>query len=447
MYKLGRLIAACALILAAFLIGNALSMGGASAANCGLKPCDVVPQGSCQPSSSLTVLVKGTNVVAYVPKGSWDGSTTGVGVLNVEGSSITNTLVPTTNVVNSCASNAITGKTVCTANNTDVYLLTGTTIGAPLTSGGTGTISFSGGSCTNCGVAMDAVHNKAVIGLSIGGVGGFQFLNLATSVFEPAFKSLAPAGEEANISEDPLIDPNRNLLLSASEGGNYEIVNIATSTAPKFFENPTKLGTPDSSGEDCSTGIALAPGEFSSPSQVFLADLTKATFTPGTPGTWTAPSQVQILSESSLSAGASAIAVAQGTHIGIVSGEFGGNAITAIKLPATSGSGTPAIVDWVTCTIGNVGTPPAPFSNGFDPHTVTAYQSPNGAKDALALLANGLATTLAVVDLTKMLNPAIVPRTAGGHACATGPLPATVASSLTVPGAASARKASAKSKP
>ena len=63
----------------------------------------------------------------------------------------------------------------------------------PLTSGGTGTIGFSGGSCTNCGVAMDAVHNKALIGLSIGGAGGFQFLNLATSVFEPAFKSQAPA--------------------------------------------------------------------------------------------------------------------------------------------------------------------------------------------------------------------------------------------------------------
>jgi hypothetical protein len=133
------------------------------------------------------------------------------------------------------------------------------------------------------------------------------------------------------------------------------------------------LGTPDSSGEDCSTGIALAPGEFSSPSQVFLADLTKATLTPGTPGTWTAPSQVQALSESVLSAGASGIAVAQGTHIGIVSGEFGGNTITAIKLPATSGSGTPAIVDWVTCSIPAFGTPPVAFSNGLDPHTVTAY--------------------------------------------------------------------------
>jgi len=32
------------------------------------------------------------------------------------------------------------------------------------------------------------------------------------------------------------------------------------------------------------------------------------------------------MSESFLSAGANGIAVAQGTHIGIVSGEFGGNA-------------------------------------------------------------------------------------------------------------------------
>jgi hypothetical protein len=219
----GRPIAASALCMAALLASSALSTGSAFAAgpNCGLKPCNnPVPQGSCQPSSSLTVLVKGTNVIAYVPKSSWsENTTTGIGVVNVEGSSIANTVVPTPNPVNSCASNAITGKTVCTANNTDVYLLTGTTMGLPLTSGATGTIGFSGGSCTNCGVAMDAVHNKAVISVSVGGVGGFQFLNLATSVFEPAFKSLAPGGgEEANISEDPLIDPSRNLLLSASEG-------------------------------------------------------------------------------------------------------------------------------------------------------------------------------------------------------------------------------------
>ncbi len=209
-------------------------------------------------------------------------------------------------------------------------------------------------------------------------------------------------------------------------------MNIATATAPKFFENPIKLGDPDSSAEDCTTGIALAPGEFSDPSQVFIADLTKATFTAGTPGgKWTAPSQIQTLTESSLEAGASGSAVAQGTHTGIVTGEFGGSQITAIALPATSGTGTPAITDWVSCSISTS------FSQGDDPHTVTAYQSPNGTKDAIALVANGATgapvTQIAVVDLTKMLNKTIVPRTAGGHACKSLTLPASVVHFVTVP--------------
>jgi hypothetical protein len=159
---------------------------------------------------------------------------------------------------------------------------------------------------------------------------------------------------------------------------------------------------------------------------VYIADLTQATFTPGSPGTWSAPSQVQTLSESFLSGGASGIAVAPGTYTGIVTGALGGDTITAMALPTTSGSGTPAISDWVTCSI------PGGFSTGRDPHTVTAYQSPNGGH-AIGLVVNEGATTLAVVDLTMMLNPAIVPRTAGGHACAAGTLPATVVSTIAVP--------------
>src|SRR4051812_11751563 len=49
-----------------------------------------VVQGSCQPSSSLSVLVSGSNVVAYVPKGNWSATlATGVAAVNVEGTSIT----------------------------------------------------------------------------------------------------------------------------------------------------------------------------------------------------------------------------------------------------------------------------------------------------------------------------------------------------------------------
>ncbi len=406
----------------------------------------VLPQGSCQPSGSLSALVSGTTVVAYVPKGSWrnffgGSGATGVSTVNVEPTPGPGAAITTANAVNSCASNSVTGQTVCTANNTDVYLLSGTALTATLTSGATGSISFSGGSCTNCGVAMDGVNNKALIWLSIAGAGGFQSLDLSTSTFGALFASSSPAGLHANISEDPLVDPIQStpplpgtitlpLLLSASENNNYEIAGNAESGSPSFFENPIPNSKEaDSSGADCSTGIALTPYEGSSPSQVFIADLTQATFTPGSPGTWTtAASQVQTLSESALpSAGASGIAVAQGTHTGVISDEFSGDFITAIALPMTSGSGTPAIGDWVTCEIGGG------FSLGGDPHTVTAYKSPNGASDAIALLTNGSASTLAKVDLTQMLNTGVVGRTVGGHGCAAGVLPATVVTFISVP--------------
>jgi hypothetical protein len=401
------------------------------------------PVGSCQPASSLSVLVTGSNVVSYVPKGRWlpGGVTTDVSVVNVEGSSVVPTRIPTPDVVNSCASNSTTGQTICTADGTDVYVLTGTTLSSTLASSGSGTIGFSGGFCTNCSVSMDAVHNKAVVGLSVAGAPGFQFLDLATATFEPAFAS--PSGR---ISEASLLDPTRSasggpgaLLLSATEDAtgdkNFEIVDVTTSTSPAFYENSIVVGATvygfDSTGEDCSTGIALAPVEETDPnppaSRVYLGDLTQATYVPGAPGTWTtAGQQIQVLSEATLNFGASGVAVAQGTHTGILSGEFGGDAITAIALPATSGSGIPSITDWVTCHIGSG------FSNGFDPHTLTAYQSPNSGH-AIGVLANSDASLLAVVDLTEMLNTTTVPRTVGGRACLAGTLPPTVVSFVAVP--------------
>ena len=289
---------------------------------------------------------------------------------------------------------------------------------------------------------MDASHNRALIAMStltppVGLIGGFQFLDLTNNTLGNVFASQAPAGGPpfffANISEDALIDPIRNLLLSANENNNYELVDVAPAPSPQPFYEMTipNQGFADSSGEDCSTGLALAPYEGSSPSQVFASDLTAAQFTPGPPGSWTSLtcSAVNTLTESFLSAGAAGIAVAQGTHTGILAGEFLNDGITAIALPPTSG--VCVFPDWVSCDIGQG------WVNGFDPHTVTAYQSPNSG-DAIALLANFGATTLAVVDLTKMLNTSFVPRTSGtglGHACipAGGSLPPTVVSFISLP--------------
>jgi len=107
--------------------------------------------------------------------------------------------------------------------------------------------------------------------------------------------------------------------------------------------------------------------------------------------------------------------VAGDTHIAVVNGEFGGNLFGAVVLPSVSGSGgkVPAVSDYIACTI-----PSTPdklsFETGDDPHTTTAYASPNSG-DAIALVANSKPPTwVAVIDMTKVLNTSIVPRIKNG---------------------------------
>jgi hypothetical protein len=67
---------------------------------------------------------------------------------------------------------------------------------------------------------------------------------------------------------------------------------------------------------------------------------------------------------------------------------------------------------------------------GDDPHTLAAYQSPNGG-DAVALLVNEGATEMVRVDLTAMLNPSIVPAT--GNVCNSTTLPASTETFIPLP--------------
>jgi hypothetical protein len=380
-------------------------------------PTSTPAANACLPSSSLSVLVQSKNATAYLPQGSWGAGTAAVKVVPIETSSGLGTGgAPTSitvgNVPNSCSSNSATGETVCVGNNTDVYLINGTTLTSTLTSGATSSQHFSGGTCQNCGVVVDSTTNKALItiGLETGGPGGYQFLDLAGT---PAFESPIPAGTAT--SENVSIDPIRHLVLSPNEASIYQLTDISTSTAA-LFNNFVDSGEFDSAAEDCTTGIALSTVEFTG--NLFIADLTQAVFTPGTPGTWTdTGSQVQSFPEfSGLAAGTNGMAVAPGTHLGIVTGEFGGSLEGVVQLPATSGTGTPAVVDYVVFTVPN--TPASvPWSEGFDPHTVTAYVSPN-SKKAFGVIENGDFSFVAIIDLQGLLS---APRT--GHTV-NDPLPA-----------------------
>jgi RHS repeat-associated protein/uncharacterized repeat protein (TIGR01451 family) len=350
---------------------------------------------SCLPTSSLSVLLQGNNVTSYVPNGSWSNGNRGIRFVPVEGDDVPTATISTPSAVNSCSSNSVTGETVCTANNTDVYLLQGGSLTNSLKSGSNGTAGFSGGSCQNCGVAINAVTNQAVIAMGLSGGSGVQFLDLNTNTFAP------PVLASGNVvSEDISVDPGRNLILSPGEDSNYGLFKTDNS-GTRFFRNHISPGGEfDSSAEDCTTGIALATMEFTS--SLFITDLSQASFTPGSPGTWTAAGATQNFPEFGLSAGTSGIAIAPGSHLGIVTGEFGGNGIGIIQLPATAGTGTPAILDWVAANI-----PAEPtgsvFFMGADPHTVTAYVSPSSNK-AFGLVADGGPNFLAVIDLQGMLN-------------------------------------------
>jgi hypothetical protein len=191
------------------------------------------------------------------------------------------------------------------------------------------------------------------------------------------------------------------------------------------------IGDFDSAAEDCETGIVLATADItSSPAPVYVVDLTQSTFASGAPGSWTGPAQQQILSEAvHPDWGPGGVAIAQGTHLGIVNSENGKAATTAIRLPATSGSGTPAVVDWVTCDIA------AGWVNAVEPHRTGAYVSPSTGH-AMATVVDGNVTQMAVLDLTAMLDPTVVPRTTGpglGHACIDGVLPPSVVRFIPIP--------------
>jgi hypothetical protein len=367
---------------------------------------------ACIPSSSLAVAV-GTKVTAYVPNGCWSCGTKGIQVVPIEGGG-SPTSIATPNIVNACSSNAVTGQTVCTANNTDVYLLTGTTLNTTLTSGSNTTTGFSGGICKNCGVAIDAAVNVAVIeeGFTPSASGSaFQVLNLANNAFNPPFPL------QRQTSENISVDPIRNYILSPDESGIYDLVQIGNGpgfSLSEFIGPFTGAFDNDSAGEDCTTGIALSAEEFTN--NVYVIDVTQAAFTPGSPaGTWTAPhSTLTMVTSYGFSAGTSGISVAPGsTHLGVVTGEFGGNSFAVLALPSTSGSGIPTIADYAVARIPGSSTCGGFFNAGLDPHTVTAYTSPNNGK-AFAVFAGysgGAPICLAVVDLAAVL---AAPRGGGG---------------------------------
>ena len=393
-----------------------LSSAGATSTPTVPAACPTLPPQSCLSTSAQTVLLNGGDVAAYVPNGDWSTPTTGVKVVSVEGTAFTGFSIATGSPVNSCATNnlpTVAGEVVCTANDTNVYHITGafppSTV-ATLTSGSSGTVQLSGGSCQNCGVAIDAVNRKAVVAMGLGPstAGGVQFLDLATNTF--ATPPILTANGNFSISEDIAIDTTRSLVLSPIEVNDYQLLNNNSSSSVFNFNPSGVTGQFDSAAEDCTTGVALSSREFAG--GIFMVDLGQVTT--GVGSNWTVLPNAQNLKNipefNFVNAGTSGIAVdSSGTHLGVVADEFGGSGFGGMHLPSNPNPGTPLdLVDWASANVPNDPNNVA-WAMGRDPHTTTVYRSPSTGH-ATAILMNSTRTFLALVDLNQLLDTTVVAR-------------------------------------
>jgi hypothetical protein len=411
-------------------VGEVLDCGDAAVPPPDAGPPDAaLPPQACLAGSALSILINGTSVAAYVPNASWTGGTTGLVAVQLEGTGLSAPVtIATPQNLNSCSVDTTLNQVVCIGNNlgasgSDVYVISGATntITKTLSSSATTSESFSGGDCDTCAQAIDPVHHTAYISIGASGGAAFQPLDLTTGTLGTPIS----AGQTAT-SENILADPGRGYVLSPNEGeetgggvpGDYQLLNTTTGKVYDFKApdgGSLSLGEFDSAGEDCTTGIALATLEGTG--ELFLVDLSQAKFS-GT--NWSAPYNFQNIPDfANFAAGTCGIAVATNSHVGVVTGEFGGGLFGAIKLPATSGTGVPALVDWVAASVPNDPAGGA-FDNGYDPHTVTAYTSPTTGKEYAVMAdygSNDAPTYLVIVDLEALL--ALPRATAGGHTLAT----------------------------
>jgi hypothetical protein len=390
-------------------------------------------------SNAPGVLINGTNVSLFVPYSTDNSLKIGAVVKVIESAPsapATKTALLKTGYANSCAASPATGIAVCSAAFGSSYFVRppNNKVGGFKT-GVSKLIHFTGGSCANCGVAID----DDVMGVPTAIIAtskGYLPVQLSPFGLQPIISTNGDV-ISGNFGYDPvdhlILSPNYqivNLKTFQSTKPDYQIIRISDGTAfdladsTDFFNstgNCTKNtgGTtqrdalPDSGAYDTTTQIAY--GTFRSPSDcvpdvvedIALFDMSQATFD-SIHGTWSTPAkQIQTLTEmTNLSNGITGIAIVPGQSLAIVADRRersgGGSGFGALSLPTTSGSGTPSIQDWVQASMPN---DPSgkPWTMSFMPNGLTAYASPNNNGEGMGVIINRARTYAAVVDIAALL--------------------------------------------
>jgi hypothetical protein len=287
----------------------------------------------------------------------------------------------------------------------------------------TGSLSFTGGTCTVCAIAYDPKDN-AFIMLEHDATTTGKFVSWG----EDSHATITTIAD-SDPNENPGYDYTKNWIFTPQYQAANPFYNIADFNTGTFYTSSTPVTTSstillnalplDSATVDVATHVALAPMEFPTTGNtydVFTADLGTAVLNSPAAGMFTLTTADRSITSSAISnCGASLTDTATDSvlHVTFITEEFCGPGTGAsapsmgfVLLP-TTGSGVPSISDYAFVQVPN--TPDGMgWESGFDPHPITAFNDPVNCRDC-AILVDGHFTWLGVVDLNKLIH---VPRSA-----------------------------------
>lgn len=299
-----------------------------------------------------------------------------VSVVNVDASPDTNPVVATIPTPNSYSPNATAANpttqqvVVVSYTSADVQIIDASNdqLVATLPSGVTGEVSFSGGSCVICGVAIDPTSNTAILDTAQ----GYLLLDMVTRQFSP-FVAGSYAGE--NFAYNPNGRTILNPVYDQSLFNGLQAIHLNDNSVWNF--SGTIGSYLDSAAVDIATNIAVVPDEYTG--NEYMVNMAQAVFT-DTDSTFSAPISMfpitfpDCYDEFGQPNDWTYASIESSTHNLFIADEFGSCAAVQ-PLPTSviaDAPPLPAVFKW-----GHM--PSAPdllgWNNGADPHGIAVFTS------------------------------------------------------------------------
>ena len=350
--------------------------------------------------------------------------------------------IDTSFTIDSCGADSRARRVACVGYNSSMLAIIDVngflTDGAALSvievdTDATGSEAFSGGSCLNCGVLIDAPAQSAIVSSS----DGYRVFDY-TGTLQAEYLSDAEADPPRSLAtENFSFDPIRRLIISpeyettnqylwlinVSTGNMYRWDRRLVSSTSDEEEGLQSLAdagitgamVADSAAVDPTTGIVTIGDEYTQ--GLLMLNLETAVFD-DTTGIFSALNNAAVLDYPFSQYFTTGQAIEPVSHLLFLEDEFG-SSMGVAQLPHAVSNQQPSLSRWVGAQIpppGDACPSVSRWSNVGDPHGLAIYTSNSSGKDPKGLLIDSTKRCAAVVSLQALLEAPLNPALGGQSA-------------------------------